>query len=92
MWSKIKSFVFRHRYKFIAGCLGIATLGFLLYEDFGKGPNIKLSAFLQALNRKLVKEAVISDSTIFFRGEGDQWFHTITRGFPMLEIRNLLEY
>ena len=59
--------------------------------DVGKS-NIKLSAFLQALNRKLVKEVVISDSTIFFRGEGDQWFHTITRGFPMLEIRNLLEY
>lgn len=61
MWSEIKNFVLRHRYKFITGCLGIAVLGYLFYEGFGRGQNIKLSAFLQALNRKLVKEVVISD-------------------------------
>lgn len=83
MWSKIKNFVLKHRYKVIAGCLSIAALGYFLYEIFGKGKAIKLSAFLSALNNKLVKEVIMTNDTIFFRGEGDEWFHTVIRGFPV---------
>lgn len=82
MWSQIKNFVIKHRYKVIAGCLGLVTLGYLLYEGLGRGKSIKLSAFLEALNSKLVKEVIMTQDDLFFRGEGDEWFHTVIRGFP----------
>lgn len=73
MWGKLKKFVIKHKTKIIAA-IGITTLGYCTYQYFKDESSVKLSAFVAALKKGYVEEAVIEGQTIYFKGETDTWF------------------
>ena len=89
MWSSVKKFISKNRYK-IAGAIGVAALAYFTYNLFEKECTVKLSAFIKALKGNYIQELVIEGQSVYFRSNSEEWYHALLGRFPLKELYQLI--
>ena len=92
MLERVRSFIDKHKKKIAIGLIMIAG-GYYFYNYATDEKEIKLSAFIEALQLSTVTEAVVeSNRVIRFRSGESEWFYTFVGSFPIDTLCELLTY